>query len=154
MNKYEKILKLAQLVADERPDFFEKKGAGFGDKDTGSYMSELRNKIRSTLGEGLSECLVCGDNKLKVDFYLRDEATIVEVALSLRNPASEFEHDIFKALLAQGCRNPVKLLVFISKPGALGRHAQPSSKAIIDWVKKEHGISIEIREIRQQIHAE
>lgn len=34
MTKAEKMLSLAQAIADERPNFFEKKGAGKGDKDT------------------------------------------------------------------------------------------------------------------------
>ena len=95
----------------------------------------------------MSECSICGNNNLKVDFYIQDEATIIEVALSLWNSNSEFERDIFKALLAKGCRNPVKQLIFISKPGAEKHHEQASSKAIMDWVKKEHGISIEIRDL-------
>jgi hypothetical protein len=147
MKKYEKILEIAQLVADKRPYFFEIKGAGLGDKDTDSYMGELRKRIENTVGKGLSERSICGDNNLKVDFYVQDEATIVEVALSLRNSNSEFERDIFKAFLAQSLGNEVERLVFLSKPGALKRHEQPSSKAIVDWVKKEYGISIEIREL-------
>jgi hypothetical protein len=148
MKSYENILELAQRVADSKPDFFDKKGAGLGDKDTGSYMSELRKIVENNVGEGLSERSICGDNNLKVDFYVQSEATIIEVALSLRNSNSEFERDILKAFLAQRCGNKVKRLVFISKPGALRQHRRPGSIAIMDWVKSEHGICVEIREFR------
>ena len=147
-NKYERIVKLAQQVADKISNFHTVKGPGRGDKATDRYLKKLREKVKSELGSEFSGKGICGEsNKLEPDFYVPKEKTIVEVALSLRNSNSEFERDIFKAFLAQRCGKKVERLIFISKHGASGCHEQPSSKAIMDWVKKEHGISIEIRDL-------
>jgi len=147
MRKAETIIQLAQRIADERSNFFKVKGAGAGDRDTNSFMRELRTRARNTFGIDLSERRICGDNNLAVDFYLPDEATIIEIALSLRNPNSEFERDILKALLAKECEYPVERLIFVSKPGAIKRHSRPSSKAIVSWVERNYDIKIEIREL-------
>ena len=112
-------------------------------------MKALGASVCAAIGEDCSEKRICGDNNLAVDFFLPDEQTIVEVALSLRNPGSEFERDILKALMAQGCRHPVKRLVFVAKPGALRRHSQPSTKAIVAWAKARHDLSVEIHELRK-----
>lgn len=147
MKRSETIIQLAQRIADERSDFFKPKGPGAGNKDTNSFMRELGTRVRDALGVNVSEQDICGDNKLAVDFYVPDEDTIIEVALSLRNSNSEFERDILKALMAKECGHSVKRLVFVSKPGAIKRHKQPSSKAIVSWVKRNHQITIEIREL-------
>ena len=45
----------------------------------------------------MSERRLCGDTSFAADFFFQDDATIVEIALGLINPASEFEKDILKA---------------------------------------------------------
>ena len=143
----EKLLAIAQVVASKRPGFFTIKGAGAGDRDTNAFMAELRRRVHSALGYDYSEASISGNNKLTVDFYLRHEATVVEVALSLRNPTSEFERDILKALMAREAGNPVSSRLFISKPGALKRTQQPGAQAIISWARSTHGLAITVREL-------
>jgi len=147
MSKCKKILSIAQAIADERPSFFEKKGAGKGDKDTNSFMTELRLRSRKALGIDFSEKRICGNNNLSVDFFIPDESCIIEVALSLRNPNSEFERDILKAIMAKDQGELVKNFVFLSKPGAIKRHQQPSSIAMKEWVFKNYKIEVEIEEL-------
>lgn len=95
MTKTEELLHVAQQIADERPNFFEKKGAGKGDRDTNSFMVELRLRAKQVFGTDFSEKRICGDTNLAIDFFIPDEGTIIEVALSLRNPNSEFERDVY-----------------------------------------------------------
>ena len=71
----------------------------------------------------------------------------MEVALGLRNPNSEFEHDVLKAVLAQEAGYRVRKLILLAKPGAMKRHGQPGSSAIVGWVKRNHGINVEFREL-------
>lgn len=144
-----RLLDLAQQLAVERPTFFESKGPGRGDKDTASFMSALRRRAAETFGEDHAEQTICGANKLCVDYYFRDEATIVEVALGLRNPASEFERDILKAVMAQDARHQVRDLVFISKPGAVKRCSQPGARAVIDWAERRHHLRVTIFELHR-----
>lgn len=145
----EQLVTLAQAVADERPAFFDIKGPGKGDKATNQFMAILRDHALAQFGQDFAERRICGANRLSVDFYFRDEKTIVEVALSLRNPSSEFDRDILKALIAKEARCPVKRLLFISKPGARKRCSQPGARAIVDWVERAHGIEIEIHELQR-----
>ncbi|MDP9194380.1 MAG: hypothetical protein M3P06_22000 [Acidobacteriota bacterium] len=69
--------------------------------DGGVQWTSCVAELRRLFGTDLAEQTICGTNKFCVDYYFRDEATIVEVAMSLRNPTSEFERDILKAIMAQ-----------------------------------------------------
>ncbi len=147
MNKTDQLLALAQALSDARPSFFEIKGPSIGDRDTATFMKDLQIRAANAFGDDHSEKEICGKNKLRVDFYFSDEETIVEVALGLRNPLSEYERDILKAIMANEAGNHVARLVLISKPGALKRLAQPSAAAIRAWAERNHGIKVEIREL-------
>lgn len=65
----------------------------------------------------------------------------------MHNPLTEFERDIFKCILAReaGCR--IDRLLLIAKPGGAARQAAPGPRAIADFVKKNFGIEVEIREL-------
>lgn len=148
MSKVEQLVQLAQNIADENVGFFEVAGPGAGDRRAHAFMRELRHRANDVFERDYSERKICGDNtKLAVAFFIPEESTIVEVALSLRNPNTEFERDILKALMAQEAGHPVARLVFLSKPGAIRRHAQPGSRAITAWVVRNHGIRIEVLEL-------
>jgi hypothetical protein len=143
----EELVTLAQQIADDTPRFFEIKGPGKGDNATNEFMKELKSHAKQLFREDYSEKGICGDNKFAVDFFFPKEATIVEIALTLRNANSEFSKDILKAILSQKAGNSIKKLIFVSKPGAIKRHEEPASKSIISLVKKEFGISVIIREL-------
>lgn len=145
--KSEQFISIAQQVADQRPGFFETKGPGKGDKDTNSFMAELRHQAQRAFGKDFSEQMICGESNLAVDFFFSDEGTIVEIALSLPNPRSEFERDILKAIMAKEQVRKVRDLVFLSKPGAIKRHRQPSSQAIVCWLERNYDIKVSIREL-------
>ena len=147
MTKVDQLVCLAQDVANKHPAFFDIKGPGAGDRDTGRFMEALRVRAEATVAADHSEKQICGSNNLRVDFYFADEQAIVEVALGLRNPTSEFERDVLKAIIASASDSPVKQLVFISKPGAVKRLEQPGAKAIRDWAERTHGIRVDVREL-------
>lgn len=149
MSKTDTIIRLAQTIADERAGFFEIKGPGAGDRETRAFMRELRIRAKDALGIDYAEQKICGSSKLAVDFFIPEEGTVVEVALGLRNPNTEFERDILKALMAQEEGYPIARLVFLSKPGAIKRHSQSSSRGIVAWTERTHGINVEIRELRR-----
>lgn len=148
MLKTEKLFVLAQALADARRDFMSVKGPGAGDRDTHSFMGALRDRAQKIFRLDYSEKKVCGQNGLCVDFYFPEEQTIVEVALGLRNPLSEYERDVLKVLMAREAGNRVSRLVFISKPGAHKRLGQPGACAIAAWAKSKHGLAIEVRELK------
>ena len=147
IDKVDRLVALAQEVADERPTFFSIKGPSVGDHDTASFMRELRKRATDEFGEDYSERKVCGRNNLCVDFYFEDESTIVEIALGLRNPTSEYERDLLKALMAKEAGYSVNRLLFVSKPGALKRLRQPGATAIASWAERLHGLKVGVIEI-------
>ncbi len=58
-------------------------------------------KARVAFGVDYNDKKACKDVGYAFDSHISDEATAVEIALSLHNPISEYEHDIFKCLLAR-----------------------------------------------------
>ena len=142
-----RLLSLAQNLALERPGFFDIKGPSVGDKDTATFMAALRIRATEAFGADFAEQKICGQNGLCVDYYFPEEATIVEIAMGLRNPNSEFERDVLKAIMSQDAGHTVRQLAFIAKPGATKKCSQPSARAVIDWAARAHGLTITVHEI-------
>lgn len=90
---------------------------------------------------------MCGETSFAADFYFPEEATIVEVALGLPNPASEFEKDVLKAIMAQDFGYRVRRLFFISRAGSLKKCDQPGRTAVRQWAQTKHQLQIEVHEL-------
>lgn len=147
MQKTETLIQITRETAASIPDFQAVRGAGAGDHATMSFMKSLRAAALERFGVDYSEKKICGDNSFAVDFYIPDEATIVEVALGLPNPACEFEKDILKAIMAQDRGTRVSRLVFISRAGAAKKCNQPGRTAVRAWAKASHNLDIEVHEL-------
>jgi len=148
MNKTTEIIKIAQNLASNTPEFHSIKGHGKGDHATAEFMRNIRKFAMDVFGHDYSEKKISGRTNFAVDFWFPDEMTIVEIALTLKNSSSEFHKDIFKALLAVDSGAEVRRLVFISKPGAIKRHNEPASLAITSWLQKKYGIETKIFELK------
>lgn len=147
MSTVTRLIEIARELAAGTPGFVDIKGAGHGDHATAEFMRQLHRRVEAEIPAAKIEQRICGKNRFAVDFFVPDETTAVEVALSLRNSLSEFERDIIKVLLAHDQGWNVDRLVFISKPGALKRLREPASADIITWAKKRHNLTVEIHEI-------
>jgi hypothetical protein len=145
-----KLFALARELASTDADFQSVLGPGEGDLHTQLFMRQLRERAARTFGTDYAERKVCGDTSLAVDFYFPDEETIVEVALGLPNPGSEFEKDVLKAIMAQEYGNGVRRLFFISRPGTAKKCSQPGRTAVRQWALSEHRLQIEIHELEGQ----
>lgn len=147
IDKPTQLLALAREIAGENPTFHEVRGPGPGDHATGRFMRQLRDRAVRAFGEDYSERKLCGETSLAVDFYFPEEATVVEVALGLPNPASEFEKDILKAIMARDYGNEVRRLFFISRPGAAKKCSQPGRTAMREWARAKHRLVVEVHEL-------
>ena len=143
-NKVERLVGLALELLEETSGFFEIKGPGVGDKATASFMRALRKRAKQELGGEYSEARVSHEAEFKFDFYFPDEATAVEFAFGLNRPLSEFEKDVFKALLAKEDGKELNTLVFVAKQDGTKRHGQPGSSEIKRFVKEKFGLEIRI----------
>lgn len=141
------LLHIARDIVSRTLDFHVTKGPGLGDHATNGFMRELRAEAKATFGRDLSEFKVRVGTAWAADFYFPEEATLVEVALGLPNPASEFEKDILKAIMAQDSGHAVRRLLFISRAGAVRKCAQPGRAALIEWAAQKHALSIEVHEL-------
>ncbi len=150
MNRPEMLLHLVEKLAAETNRFLDVKGPGRGNKATNSFILELRKRAEDVFGDDFSEQQICGKNGLCVDYYFRDEATVVEIAFGLKKPGTEFEKDVLKAVIANDSGNRVTQLIFICKPGGYNKCQQPGRKAVIEWAHKYHGIRISVCDIKQK----
>lgn len=141
------LLMLPRDIASASADFQKVRGPGAGDHATQRFMRHLRDRAREAFGVDYSERKLCGETSLAVDFYFPDEATIVEVALGLPNPASEFEKDILKALMARDFGHGVRRLFFISRAGAIKKCSQPGRSAVKQWASAKHQLVVEVHEL-------
>ncbi len=141
------LIRLAREIAADTPDFQAVKGAGAGDHATSAFMRALRQRAIVAFGRDYSEPRLCGETAFAADFYFPEDATIVEVALGLPNPASEFEEDILKAFMSRESGHDVRRLIFISRAGAERKCSQPGRTAIREWARSKHALAIEIHEL-------
>jgi hypothetical protein len=148
-----KLFLMAQKIAWQTPDFFQKKGPGHGDRASALFMSRLRKVAQATFGCDLSEKRACRSANYRLDFYFPEEKTAVEFAFGLSNPLSEYERDIFKCLLAQDDGLDIQRLIFIGKPGALARQGARGPVAIAKFVARTHRIEVDVAELFEEKHA-
>lgn len=141
------LLEIARTIAGENPQFQAVLGPGDGDRATRRFMDQLRAEAVRVFGRDYSEQKICGETAFAADFYFPEEATVVEVALGLPNPNTEFEKDILKAIVAQDYNYPVRRLFFISRPGGAKKCSQPGRSAFIEWAKQRHNLHIEVHEL-------
>lgn len=142
------LVEIAKRIAAQDPEFQTVRGPGEGDRATAAYLCQIRNEATEKFGEDLSERKICGKSALAVDFYFEREKTIVEVALGLPNPTTEFEKDILKALMAQESGYSVERLIFISRPGGATKCAQPGRAAFRAWAMAKHALEIHVYDLQ------
>ncbi|RUO31616.1 hypothetical protein CWE12_01050 [Aliidiomarina sedimenti] len=147
MSYYQELHEIAKDIASGTEGFLDIKGPGAGNHATNEFISELGRLSSERFGKDFSEKKICGSNSLAVDFYFPDDGVIVEVALGLRNPNTEYEKDILKAMMAKELGNRVDKLVFITKPGGIKKCNQPGRKAVKDWLRGSNQIEIEVLEL-------
>lgn len=141
------LLRIAREIAASNVNFHAILGPGEGDRATNTFMRQLRESAIKIFGADYSEYKTCGDTSLAVDFYFPEEGTIVEIALGLPNPGSEYEKDILKALMAQELGHRVERLLFISRPGATKKCSQPGRNAMKKWAYAKHSLLVEVHEL-------
>lgn len=147
ISNYQELYRLAQNLASRTEGFLDIKGPGAGNHATNKFISALGKLASEKFREDFSEKNISGSNSLAADFYFPKDGVIVEIALGLRNPNTEYEKDILKALMAKELGNDVRKLVFITKSGGLKKCNQPGRKAVKDWLLDSSKIEIEVLEL-------
>ncbi len=144
-----KLYLIAQKIAERIPDFFDIKVQGKGNDATNMYMNLVNNTAQKILGEDLSNKAICDRTDSCFDFYVPEDKTVLEIALSLRNPNTEYEKDIFKCIIARDAGLPIERLILLSKPGALIKHAEPYRQAVAEVTRLHFGIEVVVLELQR-----
>lgn len=146
----DKVYRMAQQIATHIPGFHKRRGPGkkAGNRVTDRFLAALDDRVRR---RWKTECRiqepVVDGLAYRFDYFIPSEKTVVEIALSLRNAVTEFEKDIFKAILARAAHKPVRRLLLIGKQGAVKRQGAPGPTAIKKWVKQQCGIEVQVKEL-------
>jgi hypothetical protein len=135
--------------------FDAKLGAGRGDKATAEFLTAVNAAVSCKFAPDVvvSEKPLYVKSNSKFDFYIPGEQTVIEVALSLRSPTTEFEKDILKVLIfnqKHSIEERIKKLIFIGKIGAVEKCKQGLRLDMIAWAKEIHCLEIEVKDIQHQ----
>ena len=144
--RVQQLIELAATEAALRADFLVAKGPGVGDRSTSEFMAALKRKAESLFGPDVAEREVVKRAGVRVDYWFEPEATIIEIALGLKNPLSEFERDVLKAVVARHEGRAVTHLVLVGKPGAVKRATSPWYQRVIEWAKSQ-GVEVTIADL-------
>jgi hypothetical protein len=146
----DELLRVIHDTAAAIPTFDHRLGPGAekGNGATAQYVRQVNEIVRSRWpAEVIINQPAIPKAGLDFDFYVPSEQTAVEIALSIRNPVSEFEKDVFKALMAGEHGLPVKRLILVGKNGSVKIRNMPGSRAIMEWAQNKGGLTVEVHEI-------
>lgn len=144
------LFELAKEIAGAIPDFDKPKGPGkeSGNGVTTQFLGSLNEKVLERWRDEVQVQTRAGSGtNYTFDFYIPSEETAVEIALSLHYSRTEFERDLFKAILAKDEGRPVRRLILIGKKESIKRQNEPGPRAIRNWVKRVCGIEVDVKEL-------
>jgi len=107
----------------------------------------MNDLAASELGPNVTQRVLGSNANQSVDFYLEEEAAVIEVEFSLSNPYPCLEKDAFKVLLAKDRGCAIETLVLVGDPGCKKRLSAPAPRAILEWIKRRHDISVRVVEL-------
>jgi hypothetical protein len=142
--KAEGLVMIARTLVLDWPRFYtmlEPKAARYG---IHAFKAELRSRAFAELCVDYAQKPICG-GALALDYLIG--STVVEIAMDLRDDNSEFERDILQVLIAESELHSISHLLFLAKTGARARCNTPARKALADWVEREYGVRVEVREL-------
>jgi len=139
----ERFVEIARTLVNDWPRYSPMLEPSAANRGIAAFKAELRSRAFADFCVDYAEKAICADG-LTVDYYIG--STVVEIAMNLRDPNSEFERDILKCIMAMGNLHAVTRLVFLAKPGARARCNTPLRKAYAEWAEREQGLAVEVIE--------
>ena len=140
----EQLVTLARTLVADWPRVFPMLRPSIARHGIAAFKAELRSRAFTAFCVDYAGKPIPGGG-LPVDYLMG--STVVEVALNLRDPNSEFERSIIKVLMTQCELHTVTHLLFLAKTGARARCDIPARKAVVAWAEREYGVHVEVREL-------
>jgi hypothetical protein len=151
MTKTQIIYNIACDIAAGTESFHRSKGAAQGILNV-NFLKTLCDRVCEELSLEFSEKQKCSEHSSPGYFFIEEEKCIVIIALGLTNAVSEFEKDIYHALIAKEQGLNINKLVFISRPGAAERCIQPGRQEIRKWAMNKHDLTVEVWDLPAEEH--
>jgi hypothetical protein len=146
MKRTARIVEMANQVARAYPTLLLRRTPGRRPV-VDQYMRAFGKQVDAEVGAGMAEQRISGSNEFRVDFYVEEDAAVIEIEFNLPGSHSNFERDIFKILLARDTGRVVKTLVLVGPPGSRERLSEAGPKDIITWVKKHHRLDVQVLDL-------
>lgn len=139
----EHFVEIARTLVNDWPRFSPMLEPNAASRGIAAFKAELRSRAFADFCVDYAEKAICTDG-LTVDYYIG--STVVEIALNLRDPNSEFERGILKCIMAMGNLHAITRLLFLAKPGARARCNTPTRRALAAWAEREQGLVVDVIE--------
>jgi hypothetical protein len=142
----QQIIAIVQQVATQHNAFLAA-GPGAGNNVTNLVMEQSNQEIAAIFGEAVIEKAFLDGVKQNVDFYLEATKEVIEVEFSLSNPYPCLDKDSMKILLARDGGHEIDRLILVGDPGCRQRMSAAAPKAIMNYLRRVHGLTVEIHEL-------
>jgi hypothetical protein len=142
----QQIVAIVQRIATQN-NAFTAAGPGAGNAVTNLVMQQANQEVAAIFGEAVIERAFLEGVRQNVDFFLEETKEVIEVELSLRNPYPCLEKDSMKILLARDGGHQIERLILVGDPGCSKRMAAAAPQAIIDYLRRIHGLVVEVHEL-------
>ena len=142
----QQIVLIVQHFATQN-NAFVAAGPGAGNAITNLVMQQANQEVAAQFGEAVVERAFLEGVRQNVDYYLEETKEVIEVEFSLRNPYPCLEKDCMKVLLARDGGFEIERLILVGDPGCGQRLAAAAPQAIIGYLRRIHGLVVEIHEL-------
>jgi hypothetical protein len=112
-----------------------------------SFEEYLRNKIQERLGNNYSEKVLSRRCRYRVDYFIEEEATVIELELSSHRSNTNFERDCFKVIIARDEDVDIKHFIMLGVYGTANRHDEPGPTTIKEVMKSKFGVEVQVMDI-------
>ena len=147
MTKAERIFRLAQEGADAYR-MYALRRAGAATPFVNEVINHLKFLAAREFGAEIVNQSLNQASLQIVDFWLKDEHTIMEMEFNILSTPPVLEKEVFKALLAKDAGKDVRQLILIGDPGSVELLQAPTAAAIMNWVERHHQIRVQVWELK------
>lgn len=107
----------------------------------------LRSKIREDLETDYSERVLSRRCRYRVDYFIKEESTVIELELSSPGSNTNFERDCFKIIIAKDESVDIKHFIMLGVYGTARRHEEPGPNTIKEIMKSKFGVDVQVFDI-------
>lgn len=145
--RQDRVIAILRDVYQRHPKKTTDRGPGVGDKHHNRVLKAMQSAVQEKFPEVAPEYQITVQADARCDLYDKVEGTAYEVAFGLHRPASEYEKDLFKAmLLADQDGAKITGLIFVTTKKGVAKCEQPfrseARKLVERWTDLSIGFAV------------